>query len=73
MTTKAAILSSLATVLVVMVLGLATLFFIGKPSSRKAEMLGQGFAMLTILPLGGIWLAWAAKFRKDRDRRQGKL
>lgn len=68
MTTKAAIISTLAILAGAIILGLIVLTF-AQLSSRNAEMLGQGLGMLTLLPLGGIWIMWADRFRKEREKR----
>lgn len=68
MTTRAALISTLAIIASALALGLLVLLF-ARPSSRNAEMLGQGLGMLTLLPLGGIWIMWADRFRKEREKR----
>jgi hypothetical protein len=67
MTTKVAIIATLVVGLVAMVLGLAVLFLFA--GGRNAELLGQAFGMLTLVPLGIIWIMWADRFRKERERR----
>jgi len=74
MTTKVAILSSVGIVLGVIVLGLGLLAVFVDPATRsgmaRAEMLGQGLAMLALLPLGAIWILWASRVRKEREQKQ---
>jgi hypothetical protein len=74
MTTKVAIISTIGVVIGVIVLGFAILFLFMDPQARnaneRASMLGQGLAMLCMIPLGGIWITWAARFRKEREQRQ---
>ena len=67
MTTKVAVIATLAIVLGSMVLGLAVLFLFAR--GRDAELLGQGIGMLALIPIGGIWIMWADRFRKERERR----
>lgn len=73
MTTKAAILWTLGVVLGEMALGLLVLFLFidvnSASANRRAAALGQGFAMLSLLPVGAIWLMWAAGVRKERERK----
>lgn len=74
MTTKAAILASMATVVGAIVLSILFLVIFIKPSSpgaqRRAGQLGQAVGMVTLLPLGGIWIAWAARVRKEREKKK---
>ena len=74
MTTKIAIIATVSIVIGVIVLGLAALFLFVDPrapnANERAALLGQGMAMLCLIPLGVIWIMWAARFRKERERRQ---
>ncbi len=69
MTTKAAIIVSVVTIVGALVVGLAVLLF-SKPSSRGAEMLGQGLGVLALIPLFIVWILWADRFRKEREKRK---
>ena len=69
MTTKVAVISTIATILGALVIGLVILFLV-KPSSRNAEMLGQGIGFATMAPLLVIWVLWADRFRKEREKRK---
>lgn len=74
MTTKLAIIATVCIVLGAIVLGLAALFLFVDPNARgandRAALLGQGVAMLCLIPLGVIWIIWAVRFRKERERKQ---
>lgn len=72
MTTKTAVIATVAIVIGAMVLGLAGLFLFSRPSPRNAEMLGQGVALLIMIPIGVIWILWADRFRKERERNKGR-
>jgi hypothetical protein len=54
MTTKIAIIATLAIGPGAIVLGPAVLFLVA--GGRKAKSLGKGFAMLALIPIGGIWI-----------------
>jgi hypothetical protein len=72
MTTKAAIIATLAVVVGAILLGLVLLAVFVDPAARdakeRAELLGQGTAMLCLVPVLVIWILWAARFRKERER-----
>jgi hypothetical protein len=74
MTTKAAILWTVGIALGELVLGLLVLFLfvdIKAPNAnQRAAALGQGFAMLSLFPLAAVWLMWAVRVRKERERKQ---
>jgi len=74
MTTKTAIIATVTILIGAIVLGLAVLFLFGDPSARNANqsagLLGQGIAMVCLIPLFVIWIMWAARFRKERERKQ---
>jgi hypothetical protein len=71
MKTKTAVLSSLGVVLAALVLSVVLLVGFVNPNSRRAAeraaLLGQGVGLLCLIPLGGIWLLWAARVRKERE------
>ena len=69
MTTKVAVVSTIAIILGAVVIGLGILFLSG---GRNAELLGQGLGMLVLLPLFAIWILWADRFRKERERRNNR-
>ena len=74
MTTKVALIATAAIAVGAIVLGLGLLFLFVDPNSRNAEqraaMLGQGMAMACLVPLAVIWIMWAVRIRKDRERKQ---
>lgn len=74
MTTKVAIIATVGILIGAMAVGFAVLYFridLGSGgATERAEMLGQGLGMLCLLPLGVIWIMWAARFRKERERKQ---
>jgi len=74
MTTKVAIIATVSIVIGAIVLGLAMLFLFLDPNARNAEeraaLLGQGFAMLCLIPIAVIWFMWAVRVRKERERKQ---
>ena len=74
MTTRTAITATLCTFLGAIVLGLGMLFLFVDPSAAdanaRAALVGQGFAMFCMIPLGIIWIMWAVRFRKDREQPQ---
>lgn len=73
MTTKTAIYASIGTIVVVMLLGITIMAISIDPSSRRAEQqaqdIGQAMGMVALLPLGGIWLSWAARVQKERKQK----
>ena len=75
MTTKAAIIATAAILIGVIVLGLGAVFlFIDRRAlnaNERAAMLGQGMAMLCMIPLFIVWVMWAARFRQERDQKSG--
>ena len=74
MTTKVAILSTIGIVIAELVIGLLVLFLFvdlqAPGANRRAEALGQGMAMLAVIPIGAVWVMWAVRVRKDRERKQ---
>ena len=76
MTTKVAIISTVAILLGALLLGFLALYLFIDPrrgdANERAAMLGQGLAMLCLLPIGGVWIMWAARFRAERERK-GRL
>jgi hypothetical protein len=72
MTTKTAIIATVGVVLGAIGLGLGVLFLTLDPSARdaseRAARLGDGMAKLMAIPIGAIWILWAVRFRKDRER-----
>ena len=74
MTTKVAIISTVGILVGVLLIGFLVLFlFVDLRSgnaNERAAMLGQGFALLCLVPIGGIWIMWAARFRAERERKQ---
>lgn len=74
MTTKVAVIATVSILTGAIVLGLAVLFLFLDPNTRGAEeraaLLGQGIAMLCLIPLGVIWIMWAARFRREREQKQ---
>jgi hypothetical protein len=76
MTTKAAIIATLATLVGVVGVGLLLLLLFVDPNARNAQergkLLGEGLALLCMLPLGAIWILWAARFRKEREAKQNQ-
>lgn len=76
MTTKRAIIATVAILLIALVLGFGALFMFVKPSSRNANaqaaQIGQGVAGVCLVPLGIVWILWAARVRKEREEKQKK-
>jgi hypothetical protein len=74
MTTKTAIIATVCIVIGALALGLASLFlfidFNAADSDQRAAMLGQGMAVLCLIPVAVIWITWANRFRKERERKQ---
>ena len=74
MTTKTAVVATVAIVLAAIAGGFALLWFFVDPNApgakQRSEMLGQGLAFLTLVPLFIIWVLWAARFRQERERKQ---
>ena len=72
MTTKKAIIATLLILVVALGVGLLMLFLFVDPNTRagkaRAALLGQGMAILSLVPIGIIWFAWALRVRKARDR-----
>jgi hypothetical protein len=73
MTTKAAILWTVGIVLADIVVGLIVLFVfvdLNAPgASKRANLLGQGFGMLPLVPLFIIWILWASRVRREREQK----
>lgn len=74
MTTKVAILATIAILVGGTILGLAVLFLFIDPAARnandRAAMLGQGLAVTSLIPLFVIWILWADRFRRERERKK---
>ena len=74
MTTKVVLIATAVIGVGAIVLGLGLLFLFVDPNSRNAEqraaMLGQGMAMVCLVPLAVIWIMWAVRIRKERERKQ---
>lgn len=74
MTTKKAIIATVAIFIGAIVLGLAVMFLFLDPSTRagreRAALLGQGMALACLIPLGVIWFSWAMRVRKERERKE---
>ena len=74
MTTKIAIIATVSILVGGIVLGLAVVFWLVDSNAggvnERAELLGQGIAVICLIPLGIIWVMWAARFRKERERKQ---
>lgn len=74
MTTKKAIIATMCTGILALVLGIAALFlfvdFNAPNAEQRAASLGQGMAVVCAIPLAIIWIMWADRFRKDRERKQ---
>jgi hypothetical protein len=72
MTTKRAIALTFGIIAAAIGLGLLVLFWYVDPSARgagkRATWLGQGLAIVCLIPLGGVWIMWADRFRKERER-----
>lgn len=73
MTTKNTILVTVAIIFAMIVAGFILLFLFVNPSARnasdRAAMLGQGLAMVGLIPIFIIWMKWAVRFRKERDEK----
>ncbi|MDZ4685262.1 MAG: hypothetical protein SH850_09235 [Planctomycetaceae bacterium] len=73
MTTKAALIATVSIMIGAIILGLSALFAFIDPTAQnaneRAALLGQGMGLLCMIPLGGVWILWAARFRKERERR----
>jgi ABC-type antimicrobial peptide transport system permease subunit len=72
MTTKIAVIASVVSVVAAMVIGLVITFLFAGTTSQNAQMIGQGMGMLTLVPLLVIWVLWADRFRKEREKRRGR-
>ncbi|HUQ71131.1 MAG TPA: hypothetical protein VM165_16510 [Planctomycetaceae bacterium] len=74
MTTKSALIATAMIAIGAIVLGLSATFAFVDPTARnaneRAALLGQGMALLCLIPLGAIWILWAARFQKERERKQ---
>lgn len=74
MTTKVAVIATVAIVIGAIVLGLGALFlfvdFNARNANDRAGQIGQGVAMLCLIPLAFVWIMWAARFRKEREKKQ---
>lgn len=74
MTTKVAILSTIGILAGALLLGLVAMFLLvdlrSGNANQRAAMLGQGFAMLSLIPIGIVWILWAGRFRAERERKQ---
>jgi cadmium resistance protein CadD (predicted permease) len=74
MTTKAAIIATIVTFVATIVVSIILLVVFVNPRSaranERASQLGQGVGMACLLPLGGIWISWAARRRKQREQKK---
>ncbi|HIM29239.1 MAG TPA: hypothetical protein EYG57_06750 [Planctomycetes bacterium] len=72
MTTKFAIIASAAIVIGAAVAGLVVLFmFVDlRAGNERAALLGRGFGIFCLVPLGVVWIMWAVHFRKEREKKQ---
>jgi hypothetical protein len=74
MTTKAAIIATIATLVLTIVVSIILMVVFINPNSasakRRASQLGEGVGIVCLIPLGGIWIAWAARVRKEREQRK---
>ena len=75
MTTRTAIIATVAIVGGAIVLLLGVLFLFVDPSAananQRAALLGQSIATLCLIPLGVIWIMWAVRVRNARKRDHG--
>lgn len=73
MSTKAACLTSIGIALGALLIGLGLVFAfvdINAPGAQaRAGAIGQGMAFLCLVPLAVIWLMWANRVRRERERR----
>jgi cadmium resistance protein CadD (predicted permease) len=73
MTTKTAIIATVAVFIGTIVLTIVVLVLFINPNARdatqRASQLGQGIGMLCLIPLGVIWIMWAARVRKEREQK----
>jgi len=74
MSTKWAVISSLALFFILFAVGIAiSVSMVGQPgANRRAEMLGQGMGTMLVIGLGGIWIAWAAQRAPKKPARSSK-
>lgn len=74
MTTKLAILFTLAVIAAAILLGCGGIFLFLDPNNRRdverATMIGGGVGMATWIPLGIIWILWALRVRNERAARK---
>jgi H+/Cl- antiporter ClcA len=70
MTTKVAIFASIGTLVLVILISIVIMVAWIDPGSRRAEQqaqdIGQAMGLVTLLPLGAIWLSWASRVQKER-------
>lgn len=73
MTTKTAIIATVAIFIGALAITIVVLVLFINPNSRnaaeRASQLGQGVGMACLIPLGAIWIMWAARVRKERERK----
>ncbi|PQO43288.1 hypothetical protein [Blastopirellula marina] len=74
MTTKLAILLTIAVISLAVILGCGGIFLFLNPNNQRdverATMIGSGVGMATWLPIGIIWFLWALRVRKERAARK---
>jgi cadmium resistance protein CadD (predicted permease) len=74
MTTKTAIIATVAIFVGALLLATVVLMLFIDPNARdateRAGQLGQGIGLLCLIPLGVIWIMWAARVRKERERKR---
>lgn len=74
MTTKIAILLTIAIVALAIVLGCGGIFLFLDPNRSRdleqAALIGQGLGIATWIPIGIVWLLWALRVRNERAARK---
>ncbi|UUO07701.1 hypothetical protein M4951_05175 [Blastopirellula sp. J2-11] len=74
MTTKLAIILTIAIVAVVHLLGCGGVLLLLDPSNSRdleqAHMVGRGMGLLTWIPVSIVWIFWALRVRKECTRKK---
>ncbi|MCC9605639.1 hypothetical protein LOC68_21935 [Blastopirellula sp. JC732] len=74
MTTKLAIILTIAIAALTIILGCGGIFLFLDPNRsrdlERASMIGSGMGMATTIPVGIVWILWALRVRSERAARK---
>lgn len=74
MTTKSAVICTIAIFVATLILSVALIALFIDPRSpaatQRAGQLGQAVGIVCLLPLGAVWISWAARVRKEREQQK---